>query len=263
MTKVKLLPVLVLCGLLSACGIQIQLDNAVPAKVNLGRGARVVVRDSTHAHSPLNRDAAVALCRAFRHQMAEDGYYIPVARGGMADARIEMLDTHVHHSGEGEPAYARLCTTIEVESGYRSLYRRREDVYLSRDSHGHPELYDAARDIARKTMKKLTPHVSTYCEYMDENEQNPALGQGARACAAGNWEQGRSLAQQALSVNPNEAEAYYLLGLIERHAQNFAASDEMFRKVASLGNKSKYSEGIRGNASIQRHAAAYQQQIAS
>lgn len=74
---------------------------------------------------------------------------------------------------------------------------------------------------------------------------------------------GRSLAQQALSVNPNEAETYYLLGLIERHAQNFAASDEMFRKVASLGNKSKYSEGIRGNASIQRHAAAYQQQIAS
>lgn len=263
MKTMKGILIMALCGVLSSCGIQIQLENAVPAEVNLGRGAHVEVRDSTHAHSPMNRDAARALCRAFRHQMAEDGYYIPVARGGMADARIEMYDTHVHHTGEGEHPTARLCTTIEVESGYRCLYRRREDVYLSRDSHGHPELYDAARDIARKTMKKLTPHVSTYCEYVDENEQNPALGQGARACAAGNWEQGRQLAQQALSVNPNEAEAYYLLGLIERHAQNFAASDEMFRRAASLGNKSKYTEGIRGNAAIQRNAAAYQQQIAS
>ena len=262
MSKVKLLSVILLCAVLSACGIQIQLENAVPAEVNLGRGTRVEVRDATHARSPLNRKASRELCRAFRHQIAEDGYYEPVSWGGAEVARIEMRDTHVRFSGEGKHAAARLCTTVEVEVGYRNLYRSHEDVYLSRDSDGHPALYDAPRDIARKTMKKLTPHVSIYCEYVDENEQNPALGQGARACAAGDWLLGRRLAQQALSVNPNEAEACFLLGLIERRDQNFAASDEMFREAAALGNKRKYTEAIRGNAAIQRNAAAYQLQLA-
>lgn len=264
MNKVKSLLVLLLCGLLSACGIQIQMENAVPAAVNLGRGARVAVRDTTHSHCPLNRDASRALCRAFYHQLARDGYYGPPVWGsvGMGGAEIELYGTQVHHSGEGDSAAARLCTTVEVNVNYRNLYRRHEEVYLSRDSHGCYDFDDAADTIARRTLRKLTPHVETYCEYVEENEQNPALGQGARACAAGDWEQGRRLVQQALAVNPNEAEACYLLGLIERHAQNFAASDEMFRKAASLGTKSKYAEGIRGNADIQRNAAVYQQQIA-
>lgn len=262
MTTLKHLLLLLGCGLLVSCGIQIQLEEAIPAGVNLGRGARVAVYEASHAPGPMNRTASRELCRAFHHRIAEDGYYAAVLRGyGMSDAAIVLRDTHVCFSGKGEHASARLYTLVEVESGGRLLYNSREDEYLSRDCYNHYDFYEAARNIARRTMKQLTPHVATYCEYVDENEQNPALGQGARACAAGNWEQGRQLAKQALSVNPKEAEAYYLLGLIERHAQNYAVSDEMFRKAASLGDKSKYAEGIRGNADIRRNAEVFRQQM--
>ncbi len=254
---------ILLSSLLTACGIQIQLENAVPAEVHLGRGACVTVRDTTHSHCPVNRDAARTLCRAFYHRLADDGYYSPAPWGGcgIGGAEIELTDTHVHHGDKGKSTTSRLCTTVEVNAGYRNLYRRHEDELLSQDSHGCYNIADAADSIARRTLRILTPHVATYSEYVEPNDQNPALEQGARACAAGNWRAGRSYAQQALEANPNEAEAYYLLGLIERYEQNYTQSDEMFRKAAALGNKSKYAKGIRGNANIQQNAATFRQQV--
>lgn len=254
---------LVVCLLLASCGIQIQFETPVPAAVNLGQGCSLVVRAEGRSHHAWDRDAARALRRAFQHRIAEDGYYNQPGRGYgyMAQARIELLDTHVRFTGEGKDATARLCTTVEVNLNYRNLYRLHEDVYLSRDYDGCYLFYDAAEEIARRTMKKLTPHMATYCEYVDENEQNPALGQAARACAAGNWNAGRELAQQALAANPNEAEAYYVLGLVERAAQNYAQSDAMFRRAAELQKKSKYAEGIRDNAALQRDEAIFRQQV--
>ncbi len=211
----------------------------------------------------MDKEAARVLRRAFQHRIAEDGYYNQPGRGYgyTAKAQIELLDTHVRFSGEGKDATARLCTTVEVNLNYRNLYRRHEDVYLSRDYDGCFTFYDSAEEIARRTMKRLTPHMSTYYEYVDDNEQNPALGQAARACAAGNWSAGRALAQQALSVNPHEAEAYYVLGLVERAERRYAQSDIMFRRAAELKKKSKYAEGIRDNAALQRDAAVFQQQV--
>ncbi len=254
---------LVACMLLASCGIQIQFETPVPAEVNLGQGCSLVVRAKGLSHHALDREAARALRRAFQHRIAEDGYYNQPDRGYgyMAQAQIELLDTHVRFSGEGKDATARLCTTVEVNFNYRNLYRRQEDVYLSQDYDGCYLFYDSAEEIARRTMKKLTPHITTYFEYVDENELNPALGQAARACAAGNWSAGRALAKQALSANPNEAEAYYVLGLIERADRNYVHSDAMFRRATELKKKSKYADGIRDNAVLQRDTAIFRQQV--
>lgn len=260
---IECLLLLVVCVVLTSCGIQIQFDMPVPAEVNLGRGCSLAVRDMERSLCPMEREAARELRRAFYHQIAEDGYYQNVDRGygRSAQVRIELFNTHVRLSGEGKHETARLCTTVEVNSGYRNLYRKFEDVYLSRDYDGCYEFYEAAQDIARRTMRVLTPHMTTYNEYVDENDENPSLERAARSCAAGNWSIGRLYAQQALSVNPNEAEAYYVLGLIERKEGNYEQSDVMFRKAAGLKAKGKYTEAIRDNERLQHNEAIFRQQV--
>ena len=90
-----------------------------------------------------------------------------------------------------------------------------------------------------------------YSVGVDAVEGNPAVEQAAQACAAGNWEQGCSLAHAALQQNPDEPEACYMLGVIERNARNYTASDSWFRKANSLRPAGKYSGAIRDNAHLQ------------
>ena len=110
---------------------------------------------------------------------------------------------------------------------------------------------DASVRSEADVMRDLTPHQVRYSMGVDEVEGNPAVVQAAQACAAGNWEMGRSLAQAALQQNPNEAEACYVLGIIERNARNYTASDSWFSKAYSLKPESKYMSALRGNAQLQ------------
>ena len=235
---------------LSSCATQVYLNKWAPSQVDLPRGT--VLRVEPETRGPLRHE----LRRAFEQQIARDDYY---RLGGAApQARLRLHRVHVNMV---EPARDdkrhkhsypnRVELTADLLCNYQRVYRRDVSEYVSLDFDNRPNWEDAAEEIAAEVMRDLTPHLVRYSMGVDEVEGNPAVEQAARACAAGNWEQGRSLAHAALEQNPNEAEACYVLGIIERNARNYSESDSWFRKAHSLSPDSKYSSALRGNSQLQ------------
>lgn len=246
---------------LSSCGTQIYLEKWQPAQVNLQRGT--VLRVYPEARGPLNYE----LRRAFDQQIAADGYYQLYGNGPVADLRLHRVDIDYTEPPEDDkkkhrrPYPNRVELTADVLCQYQRVYRRECSTYVSHDSDYRPDWEAAAEEIARRVMRDLTPHVVRYSETVDAVDNNPSVELAAQACAAGNWEGGRAYAQQALSLNPNEAEAYFVLGLIERHARNYVASDAHFRKAHSLNPMGKYATAINDNVRLQRDEQLAESQL--
>lgn len=245
---------------LSSCGTQVYLETWQPAQVNLQRGT--VLRVYPEARGPLNYE----LRRAFEHQIAKDGYYQLYGSGPSADIRLHRVDVSYTDPPRDDkkrrrPYPNRVELRADVMSYYQRLYSRDVSSYVSCDLDDHPDWESAAENIAEDVMRDLTPHRVRYSESVDGVDNNPSVELAARACAAGNWEGGRSYAQQALSLNPNEAEAYFVLGLIERNARNYAASDDYFRKAHSLKPDGKYASAVNDNVRLQRNESQAQSQL--
>ena len=257
----------VLATLLSACGVQIQMETLKPAAIDLGRGAALSVRDCVG--SPTSRGLADAL----RRQIAQDGFYAQYP----SNTRVELCNVYIEnpppppHRHRGHKAKDEhkhkdkkkhdsrptpyLHAVVVVMQGGQQIYRRDYKDMIWVDSEGHMQLRDACDEFASEIMDDLTPRQVTYFEYITPDETNPALEQAARACSVGNWSQGKVLAENALRHNPQCAEAYYLLGLIARNDREFRSSDDYFYRANSLSANSKYSAALRDNARMQQNEA--------
>lgn len=241
----------------SSCATQVYLDRWEPSQVDLPRGT--VLRVRAEAHGPLRYE----LKRAFQQQIAADGFYNVAQHSGGADVRLHHVVVDVEyppvddehhgdrHEQEEHTRVREVELTADVVCNYQRIYRRECSAYVRHDSHGHPDWESACESIATEVMRDLTPHIVRYSVGVDEVEGNPAVEQAAQACAAGNWEQGKSLARAALLQNPNEAEACFVLGLIERNARNYAASNSWFQKANALKPHNKYVSALRDNTEQQ------------
>ncbi len=251
---------LVVALLFSSCGTQVYLNKWEPAQVDLPRGT--VLRVHPETHGPLRHE----LRRAFAQQIARDGFYRvdgaePCVEIRLHHVHVNMTDPPKDDKHRKRPYPNRVDLTADVVCNYQRIYRRNCSQYVSTDYEYCPDWEDAAEEIAEEVMRDLTPHQVRYSETVDAVETNPAVEQAALACAAGNWEGGRSLARLALAQNPNEAEAYYVLGLIERHFRNYAASDDHFRKAHSLNPQGKYLSAINDNCRLQLDEQRAHQQM--
>lgn len=101
----------------------------------------------------------------------------------------------------------------------------------------------------------------SYTERVQGNDENPYIEQGARECAAGNWSTGRAYAQKAIETNPADAEAYFLMGLIERNEQNFSKSSAYFAKANAVKPSGKYTSAIQKNNAISTNEARARKQL--
>lgn len=257
LTSVVLGVVALVC---SSCGTQVYLHKWQPAQVDLRPGTVLVVHPETRG--PLRHE----LQRAFEQQIARDGFYQLYGDGPWAEIRLHQVHVNMtnptkHDKHRKRPYPNRVELTADVVCNYQRIYRKSCSQYVSTDYEYRPDWEDAAEAIAEEVMLELTPHQVRYSETVDDVETNPAVEQAAIACAAGNWEGGRALARQALAQNPNEAEAYYVLGLIERNARNYAASDAHFRKAHSLNPQGKYLSAINDNSRLQYDEQRARQQM--
>lgn len=248
---VQSLLLVVVSWVFSSCATQVYLNKWQPSQVDLPRGT--VLHVGPEARGPLSRE----LRRAFEQQIAADDFYKLQGAGVCADLRLHRVELDVEKPCEsekqhgGRPRVRRMELRADLISNHQRIYRRDCSVYVNHDVAGRPDWEEACEYIAGQVMRDLTPHVVSYSMPVDEVEGNPAVEQAARACAAGNWEQGRLLVKQALNVNPDEAEAYYVLGIIERHALNYSASDSHFKKAYNLKPEGKYVSALRENAELQ------------
>lgn len=243
---------------LASCGVQIQMESAVPAEVNLGRGTMI-------ACSPHGNNVSQKICYAVANHIRQDGYYtLGSDNDGKPIAYMEVMNAQLETTQSGKYSYTDLIATIRFHDAVdRQLYRRSLKTDVDEDQYGNLYIDDACRTIARTIMLDLTPHSVTYKEKVSPNDENPSIELGAKACAAGNWEQGRSYAQQAIQANPNDAEAYYLMGLIERNALNYAQSTAMFEKANSIEQKGKYKAAIIKNATLSKNEENVRQQLSN
>lgn len=233
--------------LLCSCGIQIQLHTLEPSQVNLQRGAslRVVSVHGNYASAHLE-DALYA-------RLAPENFY---TLGG-EDSILYIERAHVHqerylthtcqdmeHCHCSESVETTLHVTVQLERRGNILYRRT----LSDTSYSDYVDYD---DVAAEIVRDLVPRTVRYSVRIKPQEDNTLLEQAAQACRLGDWATGRALAESSLQTFPNDPEAYYLLGIIERNNRNYPASNQYFLKAAGIAPSARYSEAIRDNTLMQ------------
>lgn len=248
--------ILVSCFLLS-CGVQVQLQTLVPSEVGLRRGTSLrIVKQTCHP-------AAQRLEDALYEQLADCGFY---TLGGNS-ALLAIRDVHRHtqryinHTCKAdeecrctETVRTYLEATVQLEYHGQILYHRTH----SDTSYSHFADYAA---VAASIVQKLVPRVVWYSERVKPADGNETLRAAAKACADGDWQTGDVLARRSLQEFPQDAEAYYLLGLIERNNRNFGASDAHFRQAYSLHADAKYSNAITRNASLAQNETAAHAQL--
>lgn len=237
-----------LCMLLISCGMQVQLQTLEPSQVNLKRGT------SLRVASVYNNYPSAHLEDALYERLAQENFY---TLGG-SEAVLYIERAHVHqdryinhtchnsdHCHCTESVETTLTATVQLEYHGNILYRRT----LSDTTYSDYADYD---DIAVEVVRDLVPRTVRYSVRIKPQDGNTVLEQAVQACQQGDWNTGRALAEASLQTYPNDAEAYYLLGIIERNHRNFAASDAHFNRAYAIAPSSRYTAAIRENNVIKQ-----------
>lgn len=241
---------------LPSCGVGIPMEYNVPGQISLKRGSNV----GFHRPSGMNM-ATREITWALSDTMGRDGYYKPVSvyhNSCNADVWVTATETPKYY--QGELSYVQVNAVVNVDNGNRRVYSKSfsKSAYAY---NGEVDYESPAYSIARAVVRDLRPHTVSYTERVQGNDENPYIEQGARECAAGNWATGRAYAQKAIETNPADAEAYFLMGLIERNEQNFSKSSEYFAKANAVKPSGKYTSAIQKNNAISTNEARARKQL--
>lgn len=246
-------------AVLPSCGVGIPMEYNVPGKISLKKGSKIGF------HRPSGENMATReITWALSDTMGRDGYYKPanVYHGGCsADIWVRATETEKYY--QGQLSYVQVNADVVVDNGNRRVYSRSfsRSAYPSDASSSGINYESPAYSIARTVIRDLRPHSVSYTERVRGNDENPYIEKGARECAAGNWSTGRAYALKAIETNPADAEAYFLMGLIERNAHNFKKSSEYFSKANAIKPSGKYTAAIKKNNSISTNEARARKQL--
>ncbi len=222
-----------LAAFLSSCGTQIQMTEAIPAKVNLGRGTTMNIT----CFNPLDKCVAAEI----RKKIVADGFYMIPEQGITRGNAYMKISTDVEK--ERITGSSLLAAKIDISNGSQVVYHKE---YLSTitESGG---VDSAAATIARTVMRDITPYEKNLYVRVKGSKKVPEVASGALACKAGNWEQGEAYAREALQKAPNDPEALFLMGVIERHKMNYTQSSLYFSKANAIKPSGKYKAAISKN----------------
>lgn len=235
--------------LLASCGTTLEFAKPIPARTNIGAQARVAVVST----DGFTADVADRL----RSEIARSGHYI-LSEGGsgrdgakylirLANGNISSETNVTSYTDEDDNTYyeysysvtGSLWGNIQTAStgGLHSSLR-----YWSYDtsSSWDTAYYVVVRDIATDLAHDLIPTRKRYTVTIQAVDNNPLVKEAAQFCKEGNWEYGKYVARQALEATPEDPEANFLMGMIERHFENFTSSEKYLRKAATLGDRAKY-----------------------
>lgn len=249
----KTLLIAAAAALFSSCGTSIQMTEAIPARVSLGRGTTIYINPR-----PYNNTSA-DLERHINGKILHDGYYTLPGYANASRSNTALMNINVSTGTSSGIPYLSADTYLYKYG--RAVYSREFVSTGYKDNQGRIHLDSAKRSIANKLMKDLTPHEKNFYVRVKGNSKNPDIDKGARACRAGNWELGEAHALQAIKVNPQDSEAYFLLGIIERQKLNYAKSSRYFQQAYSLKPYGKYQTAISKNKVMQQNDKYVQQQL--
>ena len=152
----------------------------------------------------------------------------------ISSTRLEPLDSN----------YFQLKTSAGIYASGRTLYFRG----FSRGKLLNNEKIDRVVDeISTAVVHDISPHEDDLSVRVRGSKENSSVALGAKACKAGNWEQGEAYAKQALQWKPDDPEALFLMGVIERKKMNYAQSTAYFTKADTIKPSGKYKKAISKN----------------
>lgn len=251
---------------LASCGTDLYLDQAVPADINMGRGARVCVSASYSPYAP-------ELVGQVERRLINGGFYQLVASPVLANAHLNLdIDVHRDHTYDSDKHHdkkkdkkkhdhytsdrynVRVTSRAVWQDGSVIGSKTYTDSFYGRDNF-------PASSLGRNIAADLIPHMGSYSVNIDTSSEKPLLEQAAKACKAGNWEQGKILAKQ-YADQTNDPEGYFLLGVIARKSGNESQAIQYFNKAASRNPSiSKYSREIARGGELRQRQEVMNAQI--
>ena len=228
--------------LVASCGTQIQMTEAVPAKLNMARGSRVAIAYKGEIPDQVG-DELLAL-------MTKDDYYTFVP--GNADYTIsiqEHYDSLIPNPCQVDFCVLRGDRGNMLYSGTTSSYR-----WVSRP----------IESLAKDIYETFAPHEKEYKVRVSVDSKNQLLKQAVEQARKKNYTQARTLALASLQQFPEDPETYFLLAVTERADSNFAKSNAYLKKALELKpGKSKYKAALHKNEVIQTNEANVIKQLSN
>ena len=189
-------------------------------------------------------------------KLAEDGYYkLPMQSVSDREAHMVISSTRL---APIDSNYFQLKTSVGIYASGRTLYFRG----FSRGKLLKNEKIDRVVDgISTDVVHDISPHEEVLYVRVRGSKENPNVELGAKACKAGNWKQGEAYAKQALQQKPDDPEALFLMGVIERRKMNYALSSAYFTKADTIKPSGKYKKAISKNKVMEQNDKYTMQQL--
>ncbi len=235
--------------LMASCGTQIQMTEAIPAKVNFGRDTTMYIGSINSLDSRIAGEIG--------RKLTEDGYYkLPMQRISDREAYMTISGTKLVPK---ESNYFQLKTHVSIYAGGQNLYQR---SFLRGKLLKNEKLDFDIDEISTDVVHDISPHEKDLYVRVRGSKENPSVELGAKACKAGNWAQGEAYAKQALQQKPDDPEALFLMGVIERKKMNYAQSTAYFTRALAVKPSGKYRKAISKNKVMEQNDKYTMQQLA-
>ena len=243
-----------------ACTPTIDMLTYAPSMAGLDRGSPLVVYPEDQ------HTADIQLANAIKIALERRNYY----RLGVPNVNtlcVRDLRTHTEAIYVGgrrsDRVYATLTGDLVVADSQSVLHSKTISATDDGFMYDDDDLYRILdyTGFAEKVVNQIVPHSYIYEVEIEPAKGNSMLEHAAECCADGDWEQGRFLAENSLTVFPNDPEGYYLLGMIARQERNFDAARDYFRQAAEISYAERYSKAITDTNIIEQDEALVRKQM--
>lgn len=262
MKSKHILTVFAVLALTSCSGTQIQLTEYVPAQFNMRRGATIGIGYK----GSLSNKVAVELIRKIK----QDGYYQLASSVHAATdydiyladmpEKINSIHCDVTKGNTNTVIYSNTMGQSWGDIG--NAWKDFGKEFKSKFAGGVAPESRQEITLARKIYSLFAPHEQTYKERIETSSVNPDLEKAVLACKEQDWSTARTHTQSALQHYPQDAEAHFLMGLLERSESNFERSNEYFRRAQELApDVKKYKSAIEKNNQMQKNETSVSNQL--
>ena len=249
----------------TACSNEIEMLTYAPAKTGLERGAPLLIIPQQDDF--VNRE----LSETIKRKLDEKNYYrIGVDGGnilGVQNVRTsrENLSRDYYQGHVYDRARITLSGNAVVNNNDAVLY---SSTISTSDTGSITD--DRIRDYHRIidfegfadiVVSEIVPHAYVYEVEIFPVDGNTMLEHAAECCADGEWNEARFLAENSVTVFPNDPEGYYLLGMIARHDRRFDDARAYFAKAADISFAERYSTALTETDIIEHNEALVRKQM--
>jgi len=216
-----------------SCSSYIPITMAVPAQLNLRRGAKISLNYNGR-YSDLVVSEFAKIVRA-------DGYYTIVPRW-QSDYDLSWQDEYDKY----DRSYLKGAKFTVRQGGILLDYWYCGTVSYS---------------AARACYNVIAPHEEVLKMY--PKPETPELEKAVEMCKIEQWGEAKNYIQEAMTKHPDDPENYYLQAIMNIKVLNYDAADDLLRKAYHIKQDKRYLRAIENNAVMRKNDEAVKRQLSA